>query len=524
MLVTVGTIFGLLLATVSADVVISPDTPINQLISSAKAARARGATSDALSYFDAAIARDGSDYLARFQRGATYLAAGRNAQAKADFDSVLRLRPDFDGALLQRAKISARSADWAAARHDYKAAGAKATAELASLNEAEGAAYLAAEAEKKGDWEACVNNAGIAIMTAAAAASLRQVRAHCRFEQGEVQMGVSDLQHVLQLNPSAVEPHLQIAAMQFYILGDTDAGLGSIKRCLHADPESKPCKALFREMKTLSKSLDRVSSLMDTRKYTAAVKLLVEHGPDPTNPDLTQPQPGILSQIKSNMAAHTPAYILSPSTATPSALYTTFLTHTCSAYQSISAPKRAAPYCSELLQLSPTSLPALLFEGQEHLDAGNYEAAIHSYRSALDHHPSARDTIHPKLQDAQVQLKRSKTKDYYKVLDLPRTASEREIKSAYRRMTKLHHPDKARANGDISREEAEKKMAAINEAYEVLSDPELRQRYDNGDDPNDPMARQGGSPFEGATPFGFPAGGGGGQQFFFQQGGFPGFG
>ena len=55
-------------------------------------------------------------------------------------------------------------------------------------------------------------------------------------------------------------------------------------------------------------------------------------------------------------------------------------------------------------------------------------------------------------------------------------------------------------------------MAAVNEAYEVLSNPELRQRFDNGDDPNDPTAQQqGGNPFAG----GFPGG-----QFaqFFQQG------
>lgn len=57
-------------------------------------------------------------------------------------------------------------------------------------------------------------------------------------------------------------------------------------------------------------------------------------------------------------------------------------------------------------------------------------------------------------------------------------------------------------------------MAAINEAYEVLSDSELRTRYDNGDDPNDPESQQRGHPFQG-SPFGHP----GGQQFFFQQGG-----
>ena len=64
----------------------------------------------------------------------------------------------------------------------------------------------------------------------------------------------------------------------------------------------------------------------------------------------------------------------------------------------------------------------------------------------------------------------------------------------------------------MSREEAEKKMAAINEAYEVLSDDELRARFDRGDDPND-LENQG-SPFQG-SPFGQGAGG---QQFFFRSG------
>lgn len=69
-----------------------------------------------------------------------------------------------------------------------------------------------------------------------------------------------------------------------------------------------------------------------------------------------------------------------------------------------------------------------------------------------------------------------------------------------------------------SKEEAEKKMASINEAYEVLSNPELRARFDRGDDPN---SNERGSPFQG-SPFGNQhwafqqPGGGGGQQFKFQ--------
>lgn len=90
-------------------------------------------------------------------------------------------------------------------------------------------------------------------------------------------------------------------------------------------------------------------------------------------------------------------------------------------------------------------------------------------------------------------------------------------------MVKAHHPDKAHKQG-ISKEDAEKKMASINEAYEVLSDPELKARFDQGDDPNDHENQRGGNPFQGGFPGGgFPGGGfpggGGGQQFNFKFGG-----
>jgi molecular chaperone DnaJ len=64
-------------------------------------------------------------------------------------------------------------------------------------------------------------------------------------------------------------------------------------------------------------------------------------------------------------------------------------------------------------------------------------------------------------------------KDYYKILGVKRDASEREIKQAYRRLARKHHPD---VNpGDKT---AEAKFKEINEAYEVLSDKEKRQKYD----------------------------------------------
>jgi molecular chaperone DnaJ len=64
-------------------------------------------------------------------------------------------------------------------------------------------------------------------------------------------------------------------------------------------------------------------------------------------------------------------------------------------------------------------------------------------------------------------------RDYYEVLGLRRGASEQEIKRAYRKLARKHHPD---VNpGDKA---AETKFKEISEAYEVLSDPEKRRRYD----------------------------------------------
>jgi len=64
-------------------------------------------------------------------------------------------------------------------------------------------------------------------------------------------------------------------------------------------------------------------------------------------------------------------------------------------------------------------------------------------------------------------------KDYYEILGVKRNASEQEIKQAYRRLARKHHPD---VNPDDK--SAEAKFKEINEAYEVLSDKENRKKYD----------------------------------------------
>ncbi|KAF9264151.1 TPR-like protein [Marasmius fiardii PR-910] len=141
------------------------------------------------------------------------------------------------------------------------------------------------------------------------------------------------------------------------------------------------------------------------------------------------------------------------------------------------------------IELVPKSFKALRTRARIHLALDNLDKAVMDFKSAImeaqkDGSSSDADVraLGNELKKAEAALKRSKTKDYYKILGLQRDCTEIEIKKAYRRESLKHHPDKG---GD------EEKFKLVVEAHAVLSDPARRERYDMGED-EDGMTDSGG--------------------------------
>lgn len=182
----------------------------------------------------------------------------------------------------------------------------------------------------------------------------------------------------------------------------------------------------------------------------------------------------------------------------------------CHCHVKLHNPNDAITECNEALKIDENDVDALCDRAEAHILNEMYDEAVNDYQKAK----SINEHLH-KVQEgldrAQKLLKQSKKRDYYKILGLKRTASKKEILKSYRKLAVKWHPDQYK--GD-DKKKAEKMFIDVAAAKEVLTDPEKRAKYDNGEDPLDPEQQGGGH--QHWQQGGFPFGGGFGEGFQFK--------
>ncbi|KAN0063670.1 hypothetical protein ACQY0O_003719 [Thecaphora frezii] len=332
------------------------------------------------------------------------------------------------------------------------------------------ATQLAAQAKKVNDHLASFTSykasqdwtlASIALDQAQAACSLsdadlplswRILRATVQLHKGQLDLANSTISDALRADPSNPEA-LLVRARIFLAKGDTAKAIAHCQAALRSDPELKDSRDLLRKVRKLEAKKEEGNAAFKAgrnedavRAYTEALEMTQE------DEERDGQATGFRATLYSNRGT---------------------------VNSKLGQHEQTIKDCSMALEMDSGYIKALRTRARAHLASEQYEEAVRDFKKAVEESAvsggAEAESLKRELRSAEIDLKRSKKKDYYKILSIPKDASQSDIKKAYRKESLKHHPDKG---GD------EEKFKLCSEAYNVLSDETKRRRYDAGvDDP-----------------------------------------
>ncbi|XP_065888619.1 dnaJ homolog subfamily C member 3-like [Dysidea avara] len=447
------------------DVVASAELGVEKHLELGKQFLAQGQLNDALHHYDEAIRGDPLNYLSYFKRATVYLAIGRAKSALPDLNKVIQLKPDFKQAKMERGNILLKLGKLTDALDDFES--------LAAIGHPDGQSQLevarpivtfmeeARHLVENNNYDEAIPLLTDIIEKCPWSVEMRELRARCYEYTGDFHSAILDLRPTTKLVSDNTAAHLKISHLHYH-LGEAEESLREIRECLRLDPDHQLCYPHYKKVKKLQKQLKGGEDLKNEQRFEEAIEKF--------------------------QAALT----------TESSIYHYKLTSyvkICECYSKLNMFDETLEWCGKAIEMDQHNADALCARAEAYITQEMFEEAIHDYQTAKDsdHHPQKVDDG---LNRAQKLLKQSQKRDYYKILGVKRTASKQEITKAYRKLAKEWHPDR---HSGADKEKAEKKFVDIAAAKEVLTDPEKREKFDNGEDPLDPEEQHGPNPF---NPFG----------------------
>ncbi|PPQ82954.1 hypothetical protein CVT24_012878, partial [Panaeolus cyanescens] len=481
------------------------------LINKANILLSTGQFGEAAKVYSEAIDQSPTDYLLYYKRATAYFSMQRHTSALDDFEQVLKLTSGtFDNAHLMKARIHVKEGMGGLARDSLrlyikaKAKDAEKDKDVEELqkdlDELEKVRVKTEKERQAQLWNACVESATQTLRIASHDVEVRKWRAECALAAGDVESAVGDLTRLSHLLPPSTTLLLHIFRLSYFYLPPSTSSLSTLKQCLHFDPDSKPCLSLHRLVKNLDKGFKSLEELEGKEDWRGIVKLLMsggrkkgevwarweeammenvgsEEGVVPLVPEGLIPSSSSSSSSNEPTATTTtakkgkakkakgmpPIHLPNPAKASPRRQ--ALVRALCKSYAHLSELVKASSeypiqmdkWCGELLTLDGCSedVDGLVGMGEGLVRKGEWEEAVRVLEKAFELSGRSDRRIHGKLGEAQRGLKKSKQKDYYKIIGVSRDADDKTIKKAYRKAAKSAHPDKGGS---------EKAMAALNEA------------------------------------------------------------
>ncbi|XP_045103074.1 dnaJ homolog subfamily C member 3-like isoform X2 [Portunus trituberculatus] len=304
-------------------------------------------------------------------------------------------------------------------------------------------------------------------------ASLRELRAEAYEAVGDIMSAIADVRVITKLVQDNTEGYMRLSNL-YYSIGDVEQSLSEIRECLKLDPDHKECFQFYKKVKKVNKFNNDAQEQLNNKEYeeciASANKILRD---EPEEEEVRFLAYDKLCQCNTHVT-----------------------------------PNQAITFCQKALNIKEE--PRLYCEmADANIADEMFDEAVRYFQKALDIDENLQRAKEG-LERAQKLKKQASKRDYYKILGVRRTANKKEISKAYRSLAQKWHPD--HYDGE-EKKKAEKMFIDIAAAKEVLTDDEMRAKFDNGEDPLDPEQQQGGPGGHGFNPF---------QHFHFHHGGFPG--
>jgi len=415
---------------------------------------AAGQLADALSHYHAAVESDPTNYRVFFRRATVYLAMGKSKSALPDLDRVIELKPDFTSARVQRANVKLKQGKLDEAHIDYEQAlqrepqnedAMAMLMEIEPLKQEIEDAYIAFE---DNDWHTAIDLLQHPIERCPWDPELHELRATCYENIGDYLKAVQDIRPTNKLRPDNTAGYYRISTL-YYTMGEADESLNEIRECLKLDPDHKECFPHYKKVKKLVKQMNSIHDFRNEGRWEDCLNKVEA-----------------MKKTESEVKAYA----------------TRAREHQCHCYSKSGQFKEAVDACTEVIAATNNNIDALCDRAEAYILNEMYEEGVDDYKKAQEVAGDMKK-VNDGLKRAEKLLKQSKKRDYYKILGVKRNASKKEIKDAYRGLAKIWHPDMHESEED--KKKAEKKFFDIAAAKEVLSDPDMRHLFDNGEDPLD---------------------------------------